>query len=354
MSTQTVNLGTVFRGSKEGKIVQGDGVDRTVQPTDVVISITHSGLCGTDLHYLKKPNMVLGHEGVGIITEVGSQVKHRKVGERVGYGYIRDSCGMCLDCLDGYDTSCKEGVAYGAADLDQASFADRIVIPESFVHVIPDSISLADAAPLQCAGATVFGAIFEAEVSSFDRVGVIGIGGLGHLAIQVVAAMGCDVVVFSGTKSKEEEARKLGASEFHAVKENPELKGVKPVDVLIVSTSGHPDYDLYFRTLSRRSKVISLTVSQDKLAVPNMALLAKQVRVQGSYVARRAVHRRMLDFFGSHPKARPMIELLPMTPEGLNKAAERLEKGDVRYRFVLESQTNKEEELVQKAKSSQK
>ncbi|KAK0552038.1 hypothetical protein OC846_002477 [Tilletia horrida] len=350
MSSHTTNLGTTFRGSKEGKIVEAKGIDRPVGPNDVVISLTHSGLCGTDLHFLGK-DMVLGHEGVGVITEIGSAVKHRSLGERVGYGYVRDSCGVCLNCLDGYDTMCKERVDYGSKDLDQASFADKIVIPEPFVHTIPDSLSLADAAPLQCAGATVYGAIYEAGVSSFNRVGVVGIGGLGHLAIQVVAAMGCETVVFSGTKSKEDEARKLGATEFHAVKENPKLQGVKPVDVLIVSTSGHPDYKLYTRVVAQRGQIIPLTVSSDPFTIPHMTMIGNSLRVQGSYVARRAVHRRMLDFFGSHPKARPMIETLPMTLDGLNEASKRLEKGDVRYRFVLESQTNKEEDLIRQAKS---
>ncbi|KAL9938110.1 hypothetical protein V8E36_002733 [Tilletia maclaganii] len=351
MSTKTVNLGTTFRGSKDGKIVEAKGIDKEVGPLDVVVALTHSGLCGTDLHFLEK-DMVLGHEGVGVIVEVGSQVRHRAVGERVGYGYVRNACGLCLNCLDGEDTMCNESIAYGAKDFDQASFADKIVIPEAFVHLIPDSLSLAEAAPLQCAGATVFGAVYEAGVSSFDRVGIIGIGGLGHLAIQVVAAMGCDTVVFSGTKSKEEEARSFGATEFVAVKDNPKLKGVKPVDVLIVTTSGHPDYELYFRVLGRKSTVIPLTVASDPLAVPNMTLLAKQVRVQGSYVASRGVHRRMLDFFGAHPQARPKIEVLPMTLDGLNEAAKRLDKGDVRYRFVLESQRNKEEQLVKQANGS--
>lgn len=131
-------------------------------------------------HY-KKADMVLGHEGVGLISHVGSAVRDFKVGDRVGWGYNHNSCHNCSACTSGRDTFCDERQMYGVADLDMGGFSDVAVLNHLFVHRIPEGLSLSDAAPLQCGGATVFGAIFDSGVKSWDRVGVVGIGGLGHL-----------------------------------------------------------------------------------------------------------------------------------------------------------------------------
>ncbi|CBQ72841.1 probable NADP-dependent alcohol dehydrogenase [Sporisorium reilianum SRZ2] len=335
----TVNLGTVFKGSQSGKVVKAQGGERTVHPRDVVIDITHSGLCYTDIHYLKK-DMVLGHEGVGIVSQVGPEVKHFKKGDRVGWGYNHNSCGICKFCKKGRDTNCYENQMYARADLDQASFGDKFVITEEFCHKIPDGLELKHAAPLQCGGATVFGAIHDAGVSPFDRVGVIGIGGLGHLAIQFLNKMGCDVVVFSGSESKKDEAMQLGAHEFVAAKTNPKLEGIKPVDFLMVTTSAQPDWKAYLNVLEKDATIIPLSVDAGDFVFPYMPIIGKQLKIQGSLVATRDVHAQMLVYAARHG-IKPMIEEVPMTEEGINNAVERLKKGDVRYRFVAVSQTNK-------------
>ena len=335
----TVNLGTVFKGSQSGKVVKAQGADRTVEPRDVVVGITHSGLCYTDIHYLNK-DMVLGHEGVGIVSQVGSDVKNFKKGDRVGWGYNHDSCGTCKFCKRGRDTNCYDNKMYANADLDQASFGDRFVITEQFCHRIPHGLELRHAAPLQCGGATVFGAMHDARIRPFDRVGVIGIGGLGHLAIQFLNKMGCDVVVFSGSESKKDEAIQLGAHEFVAAKNNPKLEGVKPVDFLLVTTSAQPDWKTYLKVLEKDATIIPLSVDAGDFVFPYMPIIGKQLKVQGSLVATREVHAQMLEFAARHG-IKPMIEEVPMTEDGINHAVERLKKGDVRYRFVAVSQTNK-------------
>lgn len=335
----TVNLGTVFKGSQSGKVVKAQGTDRTINPRDVVIDITHSGLCYTDIHYLKK-DMVLGHEGVGVISQVGPDVKDFKKGDRVGWGYNHGSCGTCKFCKKGRDTNCYKNRMYANADLDQASFGDKFVITEEFCHLIPDGLELKHAAPLQCGGATVFGAMHQCGVSSEDRVGVIGIGGLGHLAIQFLNKMGCEVVVFSGSENKKDEALKLGAHEFVAAKNNPKFEGVKPVDFLIVTTSAQPDWKAYLRVLEKDATIIPLSVDEGNFEFPYMPIIGKQLKIQGSLVATRDVHAKMLQFAARHG-IKPMIEEVPMTEEGINSAVERLKKGDVRYRFVAVSQTNK-------------
>ncbi|WFD32560.1 alcohol dehydrogenase (NADP(+)) [Malassezia sp. CBS 17886] len=331
-----VDFGTVFKGSKSGKIVTAQGAKHELGPNEVVIDIAYSGLCGTDMHYRCRSDMVLGHEGVGKISQVGSAVDVVKVGDRAGWGYNHDSCDYCDHCWNGYDTMCPKRKVYGYANLEWGSFGGRAVLDAHFVHKIPDEISFADAAPLQCGGATVFGAMVNSGVKSTDRVGVIGIGGLGHLAIQFANKMGCEVVVFSSTHNKEQLARKLGAHEFVVTKENPKLEGVGKLDYLLVSTSQQPEWDVYFKIMNSEGTVIPLTVSTEKMSIPYSPLLANNLKVHGSFVARRLVHRQMLEF-AARNNVRPMTEELPMTEAGVNEAFERLEKGDVRFRFVLKS-----------------
>lgn len=336
MCAKQIDLGTVFKGSSSGKIVKAEGGKCDVRPGDVVIDIAWSGLCGTDLHYRKK-DMVLGHEGVGIVSDLGDDVTVLKKGDRVGWGYNHGSCGYCNQCWKGDDQLCSDNKLYGDADLNMGSFGDRVVLDAMFVHKIPDSLALRDAGPLQCGGATVYAAIVNAGVQPQQRVGVLGLGGLGHLAVQYLNKMGCDVVVFSGTDNKKEQAMQLGASEFVATKDNAEFKGVKPVDHLLVSTSVQPDWKQFFKVVATRGSVVPLTVSFDDMTHPYGEILQKQMNVTGSLVANRLVHRQMLEF-SARQKVTPMLEELPMTEDGLNKAFDRLNEGDVRYRFVLKSQ----------------
>lgn len=177
---QIIKLGTHFCGSESGKAVAVSDRSRKVGPKDVVIDIVASGLCGTDLHYRKAKGMALGHEGVGVVSQVGSGVTFVEVGARVGWGYNHLSDLKCDYCLSGRDTLCKQRQMYGAADQDQGSLGDKFVINEAFVHVIPDQLPLRYAGPLQCGGATVYGSIVQADIKPWQRVGVVGIGGLGE------------------------------------------------------------------------------------------------------------------------------------------------------------------------------
>lgn len=168
-----------------------------------------------------------------------------------------------------------------------------------------------------------------------------GSGGLGHLAIQYANKMGCEVTVFSSTPAKKEEAMKLGAHNFVATKETPDLTkaGIKPINHLIVTTSHLPDWKQYLPILTPYATVIPLTVDSSDFAIPNMSLIGNELRVVGSLVSDRQTHRDMLEFTARHG-IKPMIEKLPLTAENINKAMERLEKGDVRYRFVFVNEKN--------------
>ena len=262
---------TVYKGSKGGKIVKATG-SRSIGPDEVLVKVTHSGLCFTDVHF-KEADMVLGHEGTGLVQEVGSSVTLFKKydspcnpqhpasseitdvllsyrGDRVGWGYNHNCCGHCKQCLRGMDTFCPERALYGSSDLDQGSMASHAIWNQNFLFNVPDGLDSVYAAPLMCGGATVFNALHLHGVRPYDRVGIIGVGGLGHLAIQFAAKMGCTVAVFSGSDSKKEEAMKLGATEFYAVKGmksadelNKAIKG--KIEYLIVTTSQQPDWEMY-------------------------------------------------------------------------------------------------------------
>ncbi|KAI6107986.1 NADP-dependent alcohol dehydrogenase [Pisolithus sp. B1] len=291
---------TVYKGSPSGKIVKGS-THKDLRPDEVLLRVTHAGLCGTDLHH-KNEDIGLSHEGVGIVEKIGSEVVYFKVGDRAGWGYPPQRIGNEIFCSER---------AYGA-------FATHAVWREAFLFHIPDGMSSADAAPLMCAGATVFNALELHGVRSTDRVGVVGIGGLGHLAIQFAAKMGCDVVVFSSTDSKRNEAMALGAKEFYATKGAKKLGIGRPVSHLLVTTSASPDWSLYLPVIAPMGTIFPLT----------------GLRIQGVICPSRGLHVKMLRFAALHG-IKPVIQTFPLTLEGIEEAIEKLEKGQIRYRGVL-------------------
>jgi D-arabinose 1-dehydrogenase-like Zn-dependent alcohol dehydrogenase len=222
---------------------------------------------------------------------------------------------------------------YGFAEVDQGSLATYAVWKADFLFAIPDAIESEDAAPLMCGGATVFNALQLYGVRSTDRVGIVGVGGLGHLAIQFAAAMGCEVVVFSGTDSKKEESIKLGAKEFYATKGLKELN-VEPLDHLLVCTSVQPDWSMYLPIMAPSGTVYPLSVSGGDLKLPYMPVLLAGLKIQGSLVAARQIHRQMLEFAAVH-HIRPIIERFPMNVQGVEQAFKKLEEGNMRYRGVI-------------------
>jgi len=255
-------------------------------------------------------------------------------GDSVGWGYVHNSCNHCKQCLTGHETLCPERAMYGAADLDQRSFASHAVWKADYIFKIPSAIPREFAAPLMCGGATVFNALQSFGAKSTDRVGIIGVGGLGHLAIQFASKMGCQVVVFSSTDSKKEEAIRLGADEFIATKGVKELAASKPINHLLVTTSFQPDWKQFLPVMAPGGTVYPLTVSEGDLTIPYMPFLAGELRVQGGLVAAREVHREMLEF-AAHHKIRPIIEQFPMSAEGITEAMKKLEDGKMRYRGVV-------------------
>lgn len=325
---------TVFRGSKEGKIVQST-TTKDIKEDEVLIKVTHSGLCGTDEHQITR-GIALGHEGAGIVEEIGSAVKTFKKGDSVGWGYVQNSCNNCNQCLTGHENLCPEREMYGGSNFDQGSFAAYGIWKASYIFKIPDSMAREFAAPLMCGGATVYSALNQFPVLPTDRVGIIGVGGLGHLAIQFAAKMGCEVVVFSGTNSKKEEATKLGATEFIATKGLKEIK-TRPINRLLVTASFQPDWSQYLPILAPRASIYPLSIDSGDFKFPYMPIILQELKIQGSVVAPRHVHRSMLDFAARH-NVLPIIEKFPLTQEGITQGLDKLRSGKMRYRGVLVAQ----------------
>ncbi|KAI0902066.1 GroES-like protein [Annulohypoxylon nitens] len=324
---------TVYKGSKDGIAVKSTAPKPQLTGDKVLMRITASGLCGTDLHYLDQ-DMVLGHEGVGIVEEVGPDAKYLKKGDRVGFGYEHDSCGHCRECLTGNETYCVDRAIYGTEKVTQGSFASYAVVRESFLHEIPEGMSDIDAAPLQCAGATVFAALRAHDTQPTETIGVIGLGGLGHMAIQFANKMGNRVVVLSSSDKKREEAMKLGAHEFVVTKGKDKLEVSSPVNRLLVTTSAQPNWELLMPIMAPGSAVYLMSVADGNLEVPYMNLVLQGIAVQGSLVASRILHRQMLAFAALH-NIKPITEVFPMTEEGIREAIGKLERGDIHLRAVL-------------------
>ncbi|KAJ7217685.1 chaperonin 10-like protein [Mycena pura] len=312
---------TVYKGSLSGAIGK-----------EVLVRVTHAGICGTDEHY-KHAGMVLGHEGIGTVKQIGESVSQLKVGDVVGWGIMHNACGMCEPCMGGNirlsvsaecsDQYCVNGEGYGRHNLDQGSFGSHAVWEEAYLFKVPDGLAPEHAAPLICAGATVFGAVDA----------VIGVGGLGHLAIQFLAKIGAEVVVFSSTESKRDEALRLGASEFYATHGVTKFE-TRPLDHLLITTSILIDSKPFLDVMKPASTLYPMTASGDNLVFQNSAVVLQGITIQGSIVASRAVHKRMLDFAARNHIA-PIIECFPMKKSGVEEGMARLREGKMRYRGVL-------------------
>ncbi|KAE8352276.1 NADP-dependent alcohol dehydrogenase [Aspergillus coremiiformis] len=275
--------------------------------------------------------------GVGVVEQVGSACTAFRIGDRVGWGVINSTCGNCEMCMAGKDKYCPDAKMYGFDGYDtQGSVCSHAVRKEQWLFKIPDAIPSGDAAPLMCGGGTVWTPLVE-QCRIFERVGVVGIGGLGHLAIQFAAKMGCDVVVFSSTDDKREEALRLGANEFYATKgvlDYAMLGVTKPIDRLIITSSAKFNLGLFYPVLARNAKILPLSFDDGDLVAPNMATLLSGNSIVGGCICSRFLQNKMLDFAARH-KITPIVEKYPMTLHGVSEAVNRLRNGKMRYRAVI-------------------
>jgi uncharacterized zinc-type alcohol dehydrogenase-like protein len=304
---------------------------------NVEIDVEYCGICHSDLSMLKNDwgmtqyPIVPGHEVVGTIAAVGDAVKKLQVGQRVGLGWYSRSCMTCEWCTSGSHNLCltAEGTIVGR----HGGFADKVRAHEAWVVPLPSDIDPVSAGPLFCGGITVFNPIVQFDVKPTDRVGVIGIGGLGHMALKFLHAWGCDVTAFSTSPDKEAEARELGANHFINSRDPNALKSVENSFDLILSTvNADLDWSTYISLLRPKGRLHFVGVVPNPVSSLVFPLIAAQKSISGSPLGSPATVAQMLDFVARH-KIEPVIETFKF--DQVNEALERLHSGKARYRLVL-------------------
>jgi uncharacterized zinc-type alcohol dehydrogenase-like protein len=305
----------------------------------VEIKVTHCGICHSDLSMLDNEwgmsqfPLVPGHEAVGTVLALGESVKSLKIGQRVGVGWTAYSCLSCRECLSGHHNLCatNQGTIVGR----HGGFADRLRVQWTWARPIPDAVDLSKTGPLLCGGVTVFTPFLAYDISPTARVGIIGIGGLGHMALQFANKWGCEVHAFTTSDSKESEARKLGAHVVHNTKRDGALTQIAGSLDLIISTINVPlDVPGLLETLSPLGRLHVVGAVLEPLPVPAFGLIMGQKSVSGSPVGSPTAIDRMLEFSARHSIA-PVVETFPMSK--VNDALEHLRAGKARYRIVLTS-----------------
>ena len=319
---------------------------REPRANDVVIDIAYCGVCHSDIHQARDEwggsifPMVPGHEIVGHVTALGSAATKFKVGDAVGVGCFVDSCRECGQCHAGEEQYCDNGMVatYNARDKDGAptygGYSTRIVVDENYVLRIPDGVPLDRAAPLLCAGITTYSPMRHYGVKAGDRVAVVGLGGLGHMAVKFGVALGAHVTVLSTSESKRADALALGAHAFAATRDAETFKRLAgSFDFIIDSVSAPHDYNAYLGLLKVDGCMILLGVPDQPAPVSAFSLIMRRRKLAGSLIGGIAETQEMLDFCGEHGIASD-IEVIRM--DQVNDAYERMLRADVRYRFVVD------------------
>lgn len=302
-----------------------------------VIRVLACGICHSDIHMIDNDwgmanyPLVPGHEVVGEVVEVGPEAKHLKIGDRVGVGWQRSSCLQCMDCLRGNENLCDDTQALIATG--PGGFADLLATDSRFVFPIPDAIETEVAGPLLCGGITVYSALRYAGMSSGQEIGVIGVGGLGHMAVQFAAKLGNRVTVFTTSEDKADFATQLGAREAIVVgKGEAPPAPSKPLNILLSTVPASLDWVPYLNFLDSDGTFSFVGVPDEPLKLPLFPLLTKRRRIMSSPIGGRAMMREMLDVAATYG-IKPIVEVFPM--EKVNDALQRVRENQVRYRAVL-------------------
>lgn len=323
---------------------------RDVGPHDVAFDIHFAGICHSDIHTVRaewgQPRypVVPGHEIAGIVTDIGSQVSRYKVGDRVGVGCFVDSCRECDNCKAGLQQYCTgSGMTgtYNAVGRDgmptYGGYSGSIVVDENYVLRIPDALSLDAAAPLLCAGITTYSPLRHWKVGPGTRVGVIGLGGLGHMAVKLAVAMGAEVTVLSQSLKKMEDGLRLGASRYYATSDPDTFKTLRnSLDVVLNTVSANLDLGRFLEIVDLNGVFVELGAPENPLVVPPFSIIGMRRAIAGSVIGGIPETQEMLDFCAGHGIA-PEIEVIE--PGYINEAYERVLASDVRYRFVIDTES---------------
>lgn len=335
--------------SPDAPLERGTITRRAVGPNDVSIEIAWAGVCHSDIHTVRgnwgpRPYpLTVGHEIVGHVTEIGAEVTRHRVGDRVGIGCLVNSCRECENCLAGEEQYClKRAVGtYGAVDRDgtitQGGYSTHIVTNENFVLSVPESIPFEKAAPLLCAGITTYSPLKHWNVGPGTKLAVVGLGGLGHMAVKIAHALGAEVTVLSRTLSKKDDGIALGADHYYATSDTETFKNLKNhFDVILNTISSHLDFNAYFKLLTRNGTLITLGASAEPITISESALRANRRSLAASGIGGIAETQEMLDFCAAHSIS-PEVEII--SAYQINDAWRRVLASDVRFRFVIDIST---------------
>ncbi len=322
---------------------------RDLGPQDVLIDIKFCGICHSDIHQVKDEwggsifPMVPGHEIAGVVAAVGAEVSKLSPGDRVGVGCLVDSCGECEYCQAGEEQFCTKRAVptYNGHGYDgeptYGGYSQQVVVRDRFVVKIPDSIELQDAAPLLCAGITTYVPLKHWKVGDGTKLAIIGMGGLGHVAVQIAAAMGAEVTVLSQSLSKQEDGLRFGAKHYHATSEKKTFSELaNSFDLILNTVSANLDVDAYLRLLRVDGTLVNVGAPSKPDSFHAFSLIGGRKSLAGSAIGGLPDTQEMLDFCAEHNIA-PAIELIAANEVG--EAYERVERSAVRYRFVIDVAT---------------
>lgn len=323
---------------------------RNPKPHDVQLEILYCGVCHSDLHFARNEwgmtvyPIVPGHEIVGRVTAVGDHVKKFKIGDLAGIGCLVDSCRECNNCKDGLEQYCSNGMVgtYGGMEKDGSGatyggYSKSILAHEDFVLRVSDKLPLEGVAPLLCAGITTYSPLRHWKVGKGTRVGVLGLGGLGHMGVKLAAAMGAEVTMLSHSPSKEKDAKRLGAHKFVLTSDEEQVRSVMGYfDLILDTVSAEHDYNFYVSMLRTNGTMVCVGLPTAPAQLPVFNLVFGRKSIAGSLIGGLPETQEMLDFCAEHNIVSD-VEVIAI--KDINEAYERMLKGDVRYRFVIDMAT---------------
>lgn len=310
---------------------------KTLSVNEVEIKVTHCGICHSDIHLIDNDWMmssypfIPGHEVAGTVVGKGAGVTHLQVGDRVGLGWQSGSCHTCEQCESGHENLCasSQGTCVGR----HGGYADHVIADSAFAIKLPDAIESEYAGPLMCGGITVFSPLWKFGVKKGTKVAVIGIGGLGHMAIQFAAKMGAEVTAISTSDDKEAEARSLGATNFINSKKEPDFAAyVEKFDFVVSTVFASMNWQALVNTLRPRGELCFVGALGIPFEISAFSLLTRERKISGSAIGAPGVLKEMLEFAAAH-NVRPMIEKMPL--KDVNIALRKVAENKVRYRMVL-------------------
>ncbi|MFA6058441.1 MAG: NAD(P)-dependent alcohol dehydrogenase [Taibaiella sp.] len=336
--------------SPEANLASWNFERREVGPHDVQFEILYCGVCHSDLHQIRNDwfpgifPMVPGHEIVGRVTHVGDHVKNFKVGDLAGTGCMVDSCQVCENCKNDLEQYCLEGstMTYNGLERDgktptYGGYSNTIVVREEFVLHVSDKLNLAAVAPLLCAGITTYSPLKHWKVGKGHKLAVLGLGGLGHMAVKFCVAFGAEVTVLSTSPSKEVDAKKLGAHKFVVTTDEVQVSAARGTfDFILDTVSAEHDFNMYLSLLRTNGTMICVGAPSKPAEIAAFSLLGGRKSVAGSGIGGIAETQEMLDFCAENNIVSE-IEIIDM--KDIQTAYERMLKGDVRYRFVIDMAT---------------